>query len=84
MIIKPLAQEIALSTSVGDNIGLANVVRVINNSGTAGTVTIQNTGVTFATVTIAANQEMIIEKESTYTLIGSATTLRAVKIAYAN
>jgi hypothetical protein len=84
MIIKPLAQEVALSTSVGDNISLANVVRIINNAAAAGTVTIQNTGVTVATVTMAANQEMIIEKEPTYTLLGSATTLRAVKIAYAN
>jgi hypothetical protein len=84
MIIKPLAQEVALSTSVGNDISLATVVRVINNAASAGTVTVQNAGVTFATITIAANQEIIIEKESTYTLIGSATTLRAVKIAYAN
>jgi hypothetical protein len=84
MIIKPLAQEVALSTSVGDNISLANVVRIFNNSATSGTVTIQNSGVTVATIMVAGNADLILEKDTTHTLLGSATTLRAVKIAYAN
>ena len=84
MIIKPLAQEVALSTSVGSTIELATVVRIINNSETAGTVTIQTGANVFATIMVAANSDIVIEKDPTQTLIGSATTLRAVKIAYSN
>lgn len=84
MIIKPLAQEVALSTSVGSDIDLATVVRVINNSESAGTVTIKSGASVFATIMVAANAEIVIEKDPTQTLIGSATTLRAVKIAYSN
>lgn len=84
MIIKPLAQEVALSATVADNISLATVVRIINNSGSADTVTIKTGATTFATIMVAANQEIIIEKDATQTLLGSATTLRAVKIAYSN
>jgi hypothetical protein len=85
MIIKPLAAQVALTTtSPGSDIGAANLVRILNNSATAGLVTIQNSGATVATLTVAGNQEIVIEKEPSYTIFGSAATLLAVKIAYAN
>lgn len=87
MIIKPLSQEVALSTTVGNNISLANIVRVINTKGTEETITIQNNSegipVTYATMTMTPHQEVIIEKAPTDTLLGS-TFLMAIKIAYAS
>jgi hypothetical protein len=85
MIIKPLAQEVALTTTgPGSNIDLATVVRIVNNSATAGTITIQNAGVTVASMLIPGNQDVLVEKEPANTIFGTATTLRAVKVAFTN
>ena len=66
------------------NVGFAKLVRVLNNKTTVQVITQKNAGgTTLATVTLAAGEVAYIEKASTDTLTGVATSL-AVGVAYTN
>jgi len=66
------------------NVGFAKVVRVLNNKTTVQAITWKNAGgTTLGTVTLKAAEVAYIEKASTDTLTGVATSL-AVGVAYSN
>ena len=80
-VIKLLGSEAAIATA--SNVGLAKLVRVLNNSGGVQLITQKNAGgTTIGTVSIYA-YDIEISKASTDTLTGAATSL-AVAIAFAN
>jgi|TARA_B110000908_G_scaffold72966_1_gene88026 hypothetical protein len=81
-VIKLLGSEAAIATA--SNVGLAKLVRVLNNSGGVQLITQKNAGgTTIGTVSIYAYDCIEISKASTDTLTGAATSL-AVAIAFAN
>ena len=66
------------------NVGFAKLVRVLNNSASVQVITQKNAGgTTLATITLKAGEIAYIEKGSTDTLIGAATSL-AVSVAFTN
>lgn len=66
------------------NVGFAKLVRVLNNKTSVQVITQKNAGGTIlATVTLAAGEVAYIEKASTDTLTGVATSL-AVSVAFTN
>ena len=78
--LKLLGSEGNLASA--SNVGLAKLVRVLNNSGSVQAITQKNSGgTTLATVTLAGNEVAFIRKASTDTLTGAATSL-AVSIAF--
>ncbi len=80
--IKLLGSEGNLSSA--SNVGFAKVVRVLNNKSSVQAITWKNAGgATLGTVTLAAGEVAYIEKASTDTLTGVATSL-AVGVAYTN
>ena len=80
--IKLLGSEGNLSSA--SNVGFAKVVRVLNNKTSVQAITLKNAGnTTLGTVTLAAGEVAYIEKASTDTLTGVATSL-AVGVAYTN
>jgi hypothetical protein len=80
--VKLLASEVNLATA--SNVGFAKVVRVLNNKTSVQVITKKNAGgTTLATVTLAAAEVVYIEKTSSDTLTGAATSL-AVSVAYSN
>jgi hypothetical protein len=80
--IKLLGSEGNLSSA--SNVGFAKVVRVLNNKTSVQAITWKNAGgTTLGTVTLAAGEVAYIEKASTDTLTGVATSL-AVGVAYTN
>ena len=80
--IKLLGSEAGIASA--SNIGFAKVVRVLNNKGSVQVITQKNAGgTTLATVTLAAGEVAYIEKASSDTLTGAATSL-SVSVAYSN
>jgi len=80
--IKLLGSEGNLSSA--SNVGFAKVVRVLNNKTSVQAITWKNAGgTTLGTVTLAAGEVAYIEKASTDTLTGVATSL-AVGVGYSN
>lgn len=66
------------------NVGLARLVRVLNNKASIQVITQKTAGgATLGTVTLAANEVAYISKSKDDTLIGVATSL-AVAVAFAN
>jgi len=80
--IKLLGSEGNLGSA--SNVGFAKVVRVLNNKTSVQVITWKNAGgATIGTVTLAAGEVAYIEKASTDTLTGAATSL-AVGVGYSN
>ena len=80
--VKLLGSEGNLASA--SNVGFAKVVRVLNNKTTVQAITWKNAGgTTLGTVTLKAAEVAYIEKASTDTLTGVATSL-AVGVAYSN
>tara|TARA_Y100000385_G_scaffold182424_1_gene188474 strand:- start:922 stop:1176 length:255 start_codon:yes stop_codon:yes gene_type:complete len=80
--IKLLGSESNLASA--SNVGFAKVVRVLNNKTSVQAITWKNAGgTTLGTVTLAAGEVAYIEKASTDTLTGVATSL-SVGVAYSN
>ena len=83
VIWKPITTEANLHASTVSNIGLSRYVRLLNTSavGTELLVTLKNVGTTtLGTFTVEGQQEVIIYKEPSDTLIGGAA-VEAVGIA---
>lgn len=80
--VKLLGSEGNLASA--SNVGFAKVVRVLNNKTSVQAITWKNAGgTTLGTVTLKAAEVAYIEKASTDTLTGVATSL-AVGVAYSN
>jgi len=80
--IKLLGSEAGIASA--SNVGHAKLVRVLNNKTSVQVITQKNVGgTTLATVTLAAHEIAYIQKPSTDTLTGAATSL-AVSVAYTN
>ena len=80
---KPITTEANLHASTVSNIGLSRYVRLLNTSavGTELLVTLKNVGTTtIGTFTVEGQQEVIIYKEPSDTLIGGAA-VEAVGVA---
>ena len=80
---KPITTEANLHASTVSNIGKSRYVRLLNTAsvGTEHLVTVVNVGTdTIGTFTIEGQQEVIIQKDPTDTLIGNAV-VEAVGIA---
>jgi len=72
---KPITTEANLHTSTVSNVGLSRYVRLLNTAavGTEHLITLANVGTTtIGTFTIEGQQEVIIQKDPTDTLIGNA------------
>ena len=83
VIWKPITTEANLHASTVSNIGLSRYVRLLNTSavGTELLVTLKNVGTTtLGTFTVEGQQEVIIYKEPSDTLIGGAA-IEAVGVA---
>ena len=83
VIWKPITTEANLHASTVSNIGLSRYVRLLNSSavGTELLVTLKNVGTTtLGTFTVEGQQEVIIYKEPSDTLIGGAA-VEAVGVA---
>lgn len=80
--VRLLGSESNLASAT--NMGFAKLVRVLNNKASVQVITQKNAGgTTLATVTLAAGEVAYIEKASTDTLTGAATSL-AVSVAFTN
>ena len=80
--IKLLGSEVNLATAT--NVSFAKVVRVLNNKASVQLITRASSGgEVLGTVTLAAGEIAYIEKASTDTLLGVATSL-AVGVGYSN
>ena len=80
--VRLLGSEVNLASAT--NVGFAKLVRVLNNKASVQVITQKNAGgTTLATVTLAAGEVAYIEKASTDTLTGVATSL-AVSVAFTN
>ena len=80
--VKLLGSEGNLASA--SNVGFAKVVRVLSNKTSVQAITWKNAGgTTLGTVTLKAAEVAYIEKASTDTLTGVATSL-AVGVAYSN
>ena len=80
--VRLLGSEGNLSSA--SNVGFAKLVRVLNNKTSVQVITQKAAGgATLATVTLAAGEVAYIEKASTDTLTGVATSL-AVSVAFTN
>jgi len=80
--IKLLGSEAGIASA--SNVGFAKLVRVLNNKGSVQVITQKNAGgTTLATVTLAAHEAAYIQKASTDTLTGAATSL-SVSVAFTN
>ena len=80
--VRLLGSEANLASAT--NMGFAKLVRVLNNKASVQVITQKNAGgTTLATVTLAAGEVAYIEKASTDTLTGAATSL-AVSVAFTN
>ena len=80
--VRLLGSETNLASAT--NMGFAKLVRVLNNKASVQVITQKNAGgTTLATVTLAAGEVAYIEKASTDTLTGVATSL-AVSVAFTN
>lgn len=80
--VRLLGSESNLASA--SNVGFAKLVRVLNNKTSVQVITQKNAGGTIlATVTLAAGEVAYIEKASTDTLTGVATSL-AVSVAFTN
>ena len=78
MIIKPLGNEVAIDTA--NNVGNANLIRVINVAApTVMTLQYAN-GLNYATITIQNNSPVIVQKRSGDLVTG--TGLKAAPVAY--
>lgn len=83
VIWKPLTTEANLHASTVSNIGLSRYVRLLSTAavGTERLVTLKNVGTTtLGTFTVEGQQEVIIYKEPSDTLIGHAD-IEAVGVA---
>ena len=81
-VLKILGSEGNLSSA--SNVGFAKLVRVLNNKASVQVITQKNAGgTTLGTVTLAAGEIAYIQKASTDTLTGVATSL-AVSVAFSN
>jgi len=83
VIWKPITTEANLHASTVSNIGLSRYVRLLNTSavGTELLITLKNVGTTtLGTFTVEGQQEVIIYKEPSDTLIGGAA-VEAVGVA---
>ena len=83
VIWKPITTEANLHASTVSNIGLSRYVRLLNTSavGTELLVTLKNVGTTtLGTFSVEGQQEVIIYKEPSDTLIGGAA-IEAVGVA---
>ena len=83
VIWKPITTEANLHASTVSNIGLSRYVRLLNTSavGTELLVTLKNVGTTtLGTFSVEGQQEVIIYKEPSDTLIGGAA-VEAVGVA---
>ncbi len=80
--VRLLGSEVNLASA--SNVGFAKLVRVLNNKTSVQVITQKAAGgATLATVTLAAGEVAYIEKASTDTLTGVATSL-AVSVAFTN
>ena len=78
--VKLKGSEINLASAT--NVGFATLVRVVNNKTSVQVITHKNAaGTTLGTFTMTAGSVELVEKVSTDTLTGAATSL-AVKVAY--
>lgn len=82
MIVKPLSVEIELSTSNGNDVENASVVRLVN-TGTATVVTIKDGATTVASLTLAQGEVIHVQKSPTHTL-SAVAAVKAVKVAHTN
>lgn len=79
-IIKLKGSEVSIASA--NNVGLSNLVRVIN-TGTAAALTLAYAnGTAYANCTLAQNESIFIEKGTTDTLTGAG--MRGAPIAYRN
>ena len=80
MIVKVLAAETDLTSAT--NVGLATVVRLVNNQSAIDVVTRKtSTGTTIGSFTLTANSVTFVEKDATDTLEGGGSIL-AAKVSY--
>jgi hypothetical protein len=80
--IRLLGSEAGIASA--SNVGFAKLVRVLNNKTSVQVITQKNAGgTTLATVTLAAAEVAYIQKASTDTLTGAATSL-AVSVAFSS
>ena len=81
-VLRLLGSQATLGSA--SNVGFAKLVRVLNNKASVQLITLKNAGgTTLATVTLAANEAVNIQKASSDTLTGAATSL-ATSVAFAN
>jgi len=81
-VIKPLSTELALSSSVGNTISSATMVRIVNLS--AGDLTItrsDSSNTKVGTFAMFADQESFVRKDSTDVLFASGAGANATSIA---
>lgn len=78
-VIKPLGTEVALTSA--NTVANAGVVRIIN-TGAAAILTFKNAAnTTYANLTVGNTNDLIVKKQATDTLTGTATMF-AVPVAY--
>lgn len=81
-VIKPLSTELALSSSVGNTVSSATMVRIVNLS--AGDLTItrsDSSNTKIGTFSMHADQESFVRKDSTDVLFASGAGANATSIA---
>ena len=81
-VIKPLTTELALSSSVGNTVSSATMVRIVNLSAGDLTVTRSDSSNTkIGPVSMFADQESFVRKDSTDILFASGAGANATSIA---
>ena len=81
-VIKPLATELALSSSIGNTVSSATMVRIVNLS--AGDLTITRSDSSnnkIGTFSMFADQESFVRKDATDVLFASGAGANATSIA---
>lgn len=81
-VIKPLTTELALSSSVGNTVSSATMVRIVNLSAGDLTVTRSDSSNTkIGTFSMFADQESFVRKDATDVLFASGAGANATSIA---
>lgn len=81
-VIKPLSTELALSSSVGNTVSSATMVRIVNLSASDLTVTRSDSSNTkIGTFSMFADQESFVRKDASDVLFASGAGANATSIA---
>ena len=81
-VIKPLATELALSSSIGNTVSSATMVRIVNLSAGDLTVTRSDSSNTkIGTFSMFADQESFVRKDASDVLFASGAGANATSIA---